>query len=131
MSSLVTSNLSFSSLSRSVNLELISWARLAGQWVLGFCLFLFPLASIGVTETCHNMWFYAGPRDLILSPHACVAGTLLTERLPSPQVLSLGPCYKRGDIQVGISELSQDPTGSIAEPDSKPGRRLSHVLLSC
>lgn len=57
----------------------------------------------GMAGACYPAWLFMCVEDLPSSPHACAAGTLLTESFHQPQwMLSLVPSYRQGNR--GVSE---------------------------
>lgn len=96
----------FSRHSLSVNLELISSARLSGSWTPA------PMNN-GFTNVCwcaHH--FYVGIGDPSLVSHTCMAGTLSIE--PSPKILF--KCFFKGIVNdfLWLCELFQEAEGTLS-----------------
>lgn len=85
----------------SLSLDLTALPRLPGAAIQGSSCLQFLRA--GMAGACYPPWLFMCVEDLPSSPHACAAGTLLTESFHQPQwMLSLVPSYRQGNR--GVSE---------------------------
>lgn len=90
-----------------------------------------------MTGACYSAWLFMCAEDLPSSPHACAAGTLLTELFYQPQwMLSLVPSYRQGNRGASIlsrlhkiPEVPSDRNPSRVGNSHQKGNGHSHVKV--